>query len=220
MNDQSKKKDNIAHLPASTREAENIMREAQKDAGYDRMMKFKKGVYYVDNAEVPLGTQFVAHAIGWAKAWIKFENGKRADYKVYRILSGESPPDRDQLGDMDQDKWETSDMTRQPKDPWTKQNLLPLENEAGDHFIFVSGSTGGARAVSDLCAAWARKSHREPACGQPIVKLRTVMMPSKRFGNVPRPHFEIVGWDGGSSAPVREVQALSGDSDMDDEIPF
>lgn len=55
-------------------------------------------------------------------------------------------------------------------------------------------------------------------------------MPSKKFGQVPRPNFEVVGWDDSGIAtpkdlvaavPMRDIgKAAAKRDDMDDEIPF
>jgi hypothetical protein len=201
-------------------EADNIMRAAQEDAGFDRMLKFRKGHFYSGEEEIPIGTQLTAHALGWTKCWIKFVDGNVVERKVYSMLKGEVPPIRDQLDDNNPTKWPYSEMTRGPQDPWVYQYLLPLESPDGEMYVFVTASFGGRRAVGDVCAAWGRKNVRDPSCGMPIIRLREVMMPSKRFGEVPRPHFEIIGWDG-VHTPVREIDTSKiKPDDMNDEIPF
>lgn len=195
---------------------------AQADAGFHRIMKFKKGHYYIDDTEVPIGSEYIAHCMGWTKSWIKFKGGTVAERRIYRMLHREITPDRTELDDLDVNKWETG-LDGRPKDPWVLQFLLPLENRNGDLVIFVTSSYGGKRAVSDLCSAWGRKAAKQNSAGTPIVHLHEVMMPTKKFGDVPRPHFEIVGWDAGGE-PVREVNPneLKGgtEEEMNDEIPF
>lgn len=206
-------------MPAKS-EAQYIGEAAQEDAGFEKMLKFKKGHYYMDNDEVPLGTQLVAHTVGWTKCWIKFVEQKVAARHVYRMIRGDRPVDRDELDDNDHTKWAMG-LNGQPRDPWTLQYLLPMEDpETGAVFIFVTGSFGGRRAVADVCAAWGRKAVKQPGCGQPIIRLRETMMPSKKFGDVPRPLFEIIGWDGVREG-IDEVNAEElKREDLDDEIPF
>lgn len=204
--------------PPASSEAQAIFEASQQDAGFEKMIKFNKGEYYVDNEEIPLGTQYVAHAVGFTKVWIKFRNNELVERKVYRVASRQIPPEREELDDRDQSQWEDG-LDGKPRDPWVLQYLLPLENEGGDVHIFVASSYGGRRAVADLCSAWGRKSVREAGVGQPIIKLRKVNMPSKKWGNVPRPHFEIVGWDGAREG-IREVKAETLKQDLDDDIPF
>jgi hypothetical protein len=176
-------------------EAENILDAAQKDAAFEKMLKFKKGDYFIGEELVPLGTKYIAHAIGWTKCWIKFLDGEVADRRVYRIALGEQPPEREDLDDLDRDSWPEG-VDGNPADPWTFQYLIPLERISdGEVVIFTTSSFGGRRAVADLCGAYAKRTTKKAGCGQPVIRLAKAEMPTKKFGKVPRPHFEIVGWD-------------------------
>jgi hypothetical protein len=214
-----------ANLPATTDEARNIGDEAERDAGFQKMLKFKKGVYYCDGEEVDLGTKLIAHCIGWTKTWVHFVDQKVVDRKVYRVARGERAPERDQLPDNDQSKWPIG-INKQPADPWVYQYLLPMEDpRTGEVRIFVSSSFGGRRAVADLCAAYSRHSVKHKGSGQPIITLQMLMMPTKKFDDVPRPHFEIVGWDEEEATserePIRTVsEAALNKQQFDDEVPF
>ena len=182
-------------------------------------MKFKKGHFYIDNDEVPIGTQFIAHAVGWTKTWIKFIDQEVVERRVYRMIKGEVPVTRADLDEQDTSKWPIGNDDR-PLDPWVYQYLLPMENDKDEVVIFIASSFGGKRAIADVCAAWSRKHSKGFDPGQPIIKLREVMMPSKKWGEVPRPKFEIVGWDG-LRAGIREVKTEQiKNRDMDDNIPF
>jgi hypothetical protein len=177
-------------------EAENILGAAQKDAPFEKLAKFRKGEYFKGEELVPLGTEYIAHAISWTKCWIKFLDGEVADRRVYRVALGEQPPEREDLDDLDQDNWPEG-VDGNPADPWSLQYLIPLERISDcEVVIFTTSSFGGRRAVADLCAAYAKRLAKSVAgCGQPIVRLAKADMPTKKFGKVPRPHFEIVGWD-------------------------
>lgn len=207
-----------AALPA-IQETSNIATAAAEDGGFEKLLKFKKGQYFCDGEEVPLGTQLTAHCIGWTKCWIKFKDGNVADRKMYRVAEGKRPPDREQLDEPEMIG------VKDPKsglsnDPWVYQHLLPLENEAGDLVVFVTSSIGGKRAVADLCKSYSRRAQRTKTSAQPIIKLSKGIMPSKMFGDVPRPVFEIVGWDENREG-IREVKAPDTlKQEMDDEIPF
>jgi hypothetical protein len=198
-------------LPAIA-EAEAIHNAAAEDAGFERMLKFKKGVYFVGEEEVPLGTRYLAHATAWTKAWIKFADDKVVDRKHYRVARGERPADRNDLDDLD--KAFTED------DPWSLQYMVPFENmDNGEIVIFTTSSIGGRRAVAELCDAYAKRRKRGYN-GQPIIQLETVNMPTKLWGDVPRPHFGIVGWDDTpETIPEFHVDEAV-DDDMKDEIPF
>jgi hypothetical protein len=208
-----------AHAALPANEAANIGNAANEDAGFEKLLKFKKGHYESDGVEVPLGTQFVAHCVGWTKCWIKFLDGNVADRKMYRVADGHRPPEREELDshDMIGVKDPRSGLSM---DPWVYQYLLPLENEAGDLVVFVTSSIGGKRAVADLCKSYSRRAQRTRTSDAPVIKLASGIMPSKLFGDVPRPLFEIVGWDSNKEG-IREVKAPETlRQEMDDEIPF
>jgi hypothetical protein len=55
--------------------------------------------------------------------------------------------------------------------------------------------------------------------GQPIIKLAMTDMPTKKFGKVPRPDFQIGGWD----EPSGEVDIVLPDDpkgEFENSIPF
>jgi hypothetical protein len=45
-------------------EIDNILGAAQEDAGFAKLLKFKKGEYFIGEELVPLGTEYIAHAVG------------------------------------------------------------------------------------------------------------------------------------------------------------
>jgi hypothetical protein len=95
----------------------NIESAAREDANFEKILKFKKGEYSIQEDKVPLGTEYLAHAAAWTKCWIKFADGKVADRKVYRVALGEKPPEREDLDDLDQNEWPEG-LDGKPSDPW------------------------------------------------------------------------------------------------------
>lgn len=83
-------------------EIENIRATAQEDAGFEKIFKFKKGDFLIDQEKIPLGTEYVAHAKAWTKCWIKFIDGEVKERKMYRVALGERPPEREELDDQDE----------------------------------------------------------------------------------------------------------------------
>lgn len=209
---------NATEVVTTGKETENILAAAKEESVFDKLLKFRKGDYFISEDKIPLGTEYLAHCVGWTKCWIKFVDEKVADKKMYRVALGEKPCDRNDLDELD--TIDTDD------DPWSLQYLLPLENtESGEVVIFTTSSIGGRRAVSGLCDTYAKRK-RKGNDGQPIIKLAAAEMNTKNFGKVPCPHFEIVTWDDGTtdtheiSDAVIPVQPVAKHSDMDDEIPF
>jgi hypothetical protein len=201
-------------------ETDNIINAAQEDAGFEKILKFKKGGYFIGEEQIPLGREYIAHTRAWTKCWIKFVDGEVADRKLYRVALGEEPLEREELDDLDQANW-SEGIDCKPADPWVFQHLLPLEHpSSGEVVVFVTPSTGGRIAVAELCNAYAKRAKRIENCGQPIIKLATTTFPSKKLKTkVPRPLFEIVCWDEPSSDSEALLSASSKD-EFGDEIPF
>ena len=43
-------------------EVEHILGAAQEDAGFEKLLKFRKGDFFIGEELVPLGTKYIAHA--------------------------------------------------------------------------------------------------------------------------------------------------------------
>lgn len=210
-------------------EVENIENEARSDAGFDPFLTFKKGDYFISDDGVALGTEFIAHAIGWTKVWRKYDGEQVVERRVYRVAKGERPPEREDLDDWPgTENWPVGDDGK-AYDPWALQYLVPFENpETGEVVVFTTRSIGGRRAVADLCKAWTTRTKKITNCGQPKIKLAVTDFPSKRYGKVKRPLFTVIGWDDRDQTDAA-VEVLPPDDGeefgssggaMDDEIPF
>jgi hypothetical protein len=207
-------------------EIENIHSAAQEDAGFEKMIKFRKGQFFIGEEEIPLGTEYLAHAAAWVKCWIKFIDGEPVDRKPYRVALGEKPPLREDLGCRDENEW-PEDEDGHPTDPWVLQYLLPLENlKNGEVVIFVTSSHGGKQAVADLCNTFAKRT-KKTGCGQPIIKLAKTTFPSNKYGPVLRPLFEVDGWDRDEPSnsvvgltPNDTIPPATSEADFQDEIDF
>jgi hypothetical protein len=205
-------------------EARNIGREADTDTGFQQMIKFKKGEYWSGEEEIPLGSRFIAHCIGWTKSWVHFENRTVVERRNFSVAKGERAPERDQIPNNDPATWPYGLNGKDKADPWVLQYLLPLEDEeTGEVMIFVGSSFGGKRAVGEVCSAWSRRVAKQET-GQPIIELQATTFPTRNYGDVDRPVFKIVGWDTGEGPEQRELNlddaAASAESAMNDEIPF
>lgn len=208
-------------LALNEAETKYLLAAAQQELSFERLLRFKKGVYEVGGETVPIGSEFLAHTTAWTKCWIKFRDKTVVDRKTYCVARNEKPPQREELDDNDETKW-PRDPSGKPTDPWVYQFLLPLENlKTSEVVIFTTSSIGGRIAVGDLTEAYANRA-QGGRTGQPIVTLEVAIMPTKNFGPVQRPKFQISGWDDAAnteSAPkVHTPEEV--DEDMDDRIPF
>ena len=89
------------NVPAIVTGAENILIAAQEDAGFDKILKFKKGDYFIGEQKVPLLTEYLAHPEAWTKCWTKFQDNRVADRRLYCVARGEKPPERKDLDEQD-----------------------------------------------------------------------------------------------------------------------
>src|SRR5262249_4748316 len=97
---------------------------------------------------------------------------------------------------------------------------LPVEDiETGERFLFVTTSFGGKIAVEKLCGTYAANIRKGLDKGLPIVRLAVGSMKTKKYGKVPRPEFEIVGWENDTGGPI-DVTPPPDDKVFDDAIPL
>jgi hypothetical protein len=102
MSKVAERKNHKVNVPAvgNTHEVENILGAAQEEAGFEKLLKFKKGDFFIGEELVPLGTKYIAHVIGWTRCWIKFVDDEVVERKTYRVALGERPPERADLDDL------------------------------------------------------------------------------------------------------------------------
>ena len=145
-------KDKQETFPLGGTEAENILGAAQEDAGFEKLLKFKKGEYFIGEDQVLLGTEYIAHAIAWTKCWIKFVDGDVVERNVYRVAKNERPPEREDLDDLEKDNWPEG-IDGNPADRGLFNICFRLRASDGEIVIFTTSSFGGRRAVGDVCTA-------------------------------------------------------------------
>ena len=161
-----------------------------------RLLKFVKGKWYVGDDELPAGREFIAHAHQLAHGWVKFSDGKLVEQRVGIVADGFVIATRDELGDTDSSEWD-KDGAGAPRDPWTTQYYLPLEDaETGELFTFVTGSQGGNSAIGKLTSQFVRNVRN----GLPMVRLAAGSYKHKTFGRVEVPELRVTGWTGAPGA--------------------
>ena len=162
-------------------------------------------------------------ALATAAMWVKWQDSKPVEYRVRQ--AGQRLPERDELGDDDQNLWETGS-DGNPADPWRNTRLVYLVHPVtAAAFTFSTSLFGGRRAVSDLGDAITRM-RLVHADAVPIVELTAAEMPTK-YGTKSRPVLKVVEWKTASGeAPTerqvtpRAAQKAISHHEMDDEIPF
>jgi hypothetical protein len=181
------------------------------------------------------GTRLVALAT--AAGWVRWENGKPAEYRMRE--KGRRLPEREELGHTDQSEWEQN-FRGEATDPWQSTRFVQLIDPAtAEAYTFSTSSWGGRSAVADLGDQIMRMRTAHPGA-VPIVELQAAEMATK-FGRKSKPVFKVVGWkrggdddgalptEGPQPTQAKRAQALLDSDDleppsrqreMDDSIPF
>jgi hypothetical protein len=172
-----------------------------------------------DGTELPEGSEYVVIYDQIQAGWVKFAGkGVQPERKQGAIFDGFVPPQREELGDNDQDLWETG-LDGKPQDPQQFQILLPLLSTADDElFVFQTTSPTGRRACDAIIRMCGRMQAKEPN-DYPVIKLRISGFEHKdeRVGWVKTPAFDRVGKAPKSNATLTDT---SREKDMNDSIPF
>src|SRR6516165_3006769 len=96
------------------------------------LLKFIKGEWFIGDTKIEIGRAYVAHLSELVHGWVKFQDGKPVEQRVGKVADKFRPAKREELGDLDRDKWETQ-LSGAPRDPWSLQFFLPLEDvETGE----------------------------------------------------------------------------------------
>src|SRR5215468_7028233 len=98
-----------------------------------RMLKFQDGVYKCDKADFDPGqSQFVAQGV--VTSWVKWQDRKPVEHRVTQ--DGRYHPEREELGDLDQELWEAG-LNGGPADPWRDTRYLHLvDKRTGADYTF------------------------------------------------------------------------------------
>jgi hypothetical protein len=192
------------------------------------LLKFADWKWSAGKAATPVadGTKLVALAT--AAGWVRWENGKPAEYRMRQ--PGRRLPDRDELGYNDETEWPVGP-SGEPQDPCRNTRWVYLVDPVtAEAFTFTTSSWGGRGAVTDLGDQISRMRTVHPDA-VPIIELRAAEMLTK-FGRKSKPVFKIIGWksaDTNKPLPVerqvtkREAKAAEEEAsrrEMDDEIPY
>jgi hypothetical protein len=175
--------------------------------------KFGEWVHGRDRAKLPMDTSLAAYMHTLAVGWVCWQDGKFIDEQMGLVCEGFVPPKRNELGHLDQTKWDHFDDGK-PKDPWSFTNKLVLVDlETGAFFTFSTRSQGGLLAIAELCNEHGKHIHLKPD-EVPIIELdvRSRQHSDRSIGEVREPVLKIVGW-----IPKDTLPLLNGTPTGDDD---
>jgi hypothetical protein len=162
--------------------------EANKRVMRGTLLKFADWNWTQGKETTPIEKGFVA--LSTSAGWVKWAGGKPSEY---RMQDGGKPlPEREELGDLDQMKWELGPDGK-PRDPWQLTRFIYFVcPQTAQDYTFSTSSWGGREAVINLGGSIARMRTVHPNA-MPIVSLEAGPMIT-RFGRKSKPIFKIVGW--------------------------
>jgi hypothetical protein len=167
-------------------------------------------------AQLPNGTRFYAHPAHWERQWIRFDEDKVTERIRVKVTTRKSLPERKALSNPE--------LEDTKEDPWSLQNILPLENvETGELVLFTSSTTGGKIGIEELAKAYSEAVLNGTARGLPIIELGPGTFPSSFGKEVPRPAFPIVDWENAECAAPAAPEVIPPEKlskDLNDDIPF
>jgi len=158
------------------------------------LLRFTKHGEYkagTDQEEVPEGTRMLVYMPGLKRGWVKWYDGQPVQHIVGLVSEGYKPPERHELGDMDESEW--GELNGRPIDPWQKTNYLVMCDQEGQLYTFVTSSKGGLSAVGELCDAYSKRRRMKPD-EVPVIELFARSYQHKDYGETFAPTLKITGW--------------------------
>jgi hypothetical protein len=165
--------------------------------------------------EVKDGRRLIA--VATAAAWVKWQGGKPAEYRLRE--PGVRMPERGELGDNDQAGWEAGP-DGALRDPWQNTRFVHLiDPQTAEAFTFTTASWGGRDCVINLADQIKRMRGKHPDA-VPLVELGSAPM-STRFGRKSKPTLKVVGWQTrAASVVIEQSERQLPPPTPDDDIPF
>ena len=139
---------------------------------------------------VEAGEQFTANVHELTDTWSKWINGKLVERRVYRAIAGEIAPEREALGDTDENYWPTRGS--KPKDPWQRQVYLPMRGDDGEICAFVASGQSAISEIGELVGMYASADRSGKF---PVIELDTRNFTSQHGSTIYVPVFRLVDWD-------------------------
>jgi hypothetical protein len=186
-----------------------------------KLLRFTKFGDYTagqENEKIPHGTQMIANMNSLRVGWIKWQDNKPAENKMGLVMEGYKPVRRDELGDTDEDLWDTFDDGR-AKDPWQFTNQIVLMDEDGQLYTFATASRGGLGAIGEISKAYGKRMRMNPN-EHPVISLgmREYKHSNPAYGLIRTPQFDVVDW---SELPdqLANLQGASGEDVSEVQVP-
>jgi hypothetical protein len=144
-----------------------------------------------DQETIEEGTRMLAYMPSMKRGWVKWVDQAPEQHLVGLVIEGYRPPNREDLGDMDESEW--GELNGKPIDPWQKVNYLTMCDGSGQLYTFATSSKGGLSAVGELSDAYAKRRRMKPD-EIPMIELYARSYNHKDYGETFAPSLKIIGW--------------------------
>ena len=209
-------KSNTSSSPWEVAAGSSATRPLQGD-----VIKFRDGRFYIGKEQRQAADDWRLGVVDLRSYWVRWEGGRPAEHREQTLSDC---PERNELGYLDESKWENG--MNGPQDPWQDVRYLYLiDPKTALTYTFTTQTFGGRRAVAQLASQVARVQQAQPGA-LPFIHLRWVEMPTQ-WGKKTKPFFEIVGWTQGVGAQAmneagasKTIESGRNLPDLDEEIPF
>jgi hypothetical protein len=188
-------------VPISSTGAKNVFKSLAKSllsgTVSGDLLKYIKGEWVAgkDKVPIPIGTRMVFNMDTAERGYVCWKGGKKVDEAMVSIASGEPQPDRNDLGDLDEEFWETGNNGKQ-KDPHQFTLRVSMADPKTGKLYSYSATTGGGRdAFAHLLDKYGEHADDHPD-DHPVVELGSDSYehPNRSVGTVLIPMLTLVGW--------------------------
>jgi hypothetical protein len=169
---------------------------------YSKLSKQGQYTVGIDAVVIPTGTVCTVHVDEAETGFKKWQGGRPVDAKMGLVANKYVPPNRCDLGDNDESKWECDGS--KPRDPWQFTIGMPITRlDTGETSRFETSSKGGLTCLNGLLKAYGDQVAKgTPA--RPRVKLEVGDYKHPIYGKIFFPIMKPIGWVG-ADGQLREV---------------
>jgi hypothetical protein len=162
-----------------------------------KLLKFSKGDYTAgkDDDEVAIGTHMVVNMLTLTTGWMKWVDNRPTEQRMGLLVEGFQPPQRSELGDLDEEAWPLDDKGK-AQDPWRfTNNIVMADAESGEVYTFTTASRGGLNAIGLLCKGYGECQHLHPE-EWPLIELNvgSYQHSNRAYGRIKYPILDMIGW--------------------------
>jgi hypothetical protein len=150
--------------------------------------KYKAGQ---EQEEIEEDTRVLAYMPGLMRGYVKWQNQQPVRHVIGLVAEGFKPPSREELGDLDKSLW--AELSGKPIDPWQYTAYLPMLDDTGQLYTYVTASKGGLGMLSELSKKYAARRKMFPD-DIPIIKLGSRSYDHPDYGETFAPVFKIDGY--------------------------